>query len=55
VNPQDFRSSGPKFYVRPVSVNAETYAITKADLPLRSEVDEAENFGFGSTLSQDAW
>src|SRR5712691_662381 len=34
-------------------VNAETYAITKADLLLKGEGDEAENFGFGSTLSQD--
>src|ERR1043166_8835170 len=36
-------------------VNAETYAITKADLLLKGEGDEAENFGFGSTLSQDAF
>jgi type I restriction enzyme M protein len=36
-------------------VNAETYAITKADLLLKGEGDEAENFGFGSALSQDAF
>jgi type I restriction enzyme M protein len=36
-------------------VNAETYAITKADLLLKGEGDEVENFGFGSTLSQDAF
>ncbi len=36
-------------------VNAETYAITKADLLLKGEGDEAENFGFGSVLSQDAF
>src|SRR5437867_9666295 len=36
-------------------VNAETYAITKADLLLKGEGDEVENFGFGSTLSQDGF
>ncbi|MDQ2842382.1 MAG: type I restriction-modification system subunit M [Acidobacteriota bacterium] len=36
-------------------VNAETYAITKADLLLKGEGDEAENFHLGSTLSQDAF
>jgi len=36
-------------------VNAETYAITKADLLLKGEGDEAENFAFGSTLSQDGF
>jgi type I restriction enzyme M protein len=35
-------------------VNPETYAITKADLLLKGEGDEAENFHLGSTLSQDA-
>lgn len=34
-------------------VNAETYAITKADLLLKGEGDEAENFEHGSTLSVD--
>jgi type I restriction enzyme M protein len=34
-------------------VNPETYAITKADLLLKGEGDEAENFSLGSTLSDD--
>ena len=34
---------------------AETYAITKADLLLKGAGDEAENFAFGSTLSQDGF
>src|SRR5919106_4088185 len=34
-------------------VNPETYAITKADLLLKGEGDEAENFRLASTLSQD--
>lgn len=36
-------------------VNAETYAITKADLLLKGEGAEAENFHLGSTLSQDGF
>jgi type I restriction enzyme M protein len=36
-------------------VNPETYAITKADLLLKGEGAEAENFHLGSTLSQDAF
>lgn len=36
-------------------VNAETYAITKADLLLKGEGDEAENFHHGSTISDDAF
>jgi type I restriction enzyme M protein len=36
-------------------VNPETYAITKADLLLKGEGDEAENFHLGSTLSLDAF
>ena len=36
-------------------VNPETYAITKADLLLKGEGEEAENFHLGSTLSQDAY
>ena len=32
-------------------VNPETYAISKADLILKGEGDEANNIGFGSTLS----
>lgn len=36
-------------------VNPETYAITKADLLLKGEGEEAENFRFGSTLSQDGF
>jgi type I restriction enzyme M protein len=33
----------------------ETYAISKADLLLKGEGEEAENFKLGSTLSQDAF
>ena len=36
-------------------VNPETYAITKADLILKGEGEEAENFTNGSTLSQDGF
>ncbi len=36
-------------------VNAETYAINKADLLLKGEGEEAENFRHASTLSQDAF
>jgi type I restriction enzyme M protein len=36
-------------------VNAETYAITKADLLLKGEGSEAENFAYGSTLSSDGF
>ncbi len=36
-------------------VNPETYAITKADLLLKGEGDEAENFAHASTLSADGW
>ncbi len=36
-------------------VNAETYAITKADLLLKGQGEETENFHHGSTLSQDAF
>ena len=36
-------------------VNAETYAITKADLLLKGEGDEAENFVHGSTISADGF
>jgi type I restriction enzyme M protein len=36
-------------------VNPETYAITKADLLLKGEGEEAEHFHLGSTLSQDAF
>ncbi|MBX3387416.1 MAG: SAM-dependent DNA methyltransferase [Phycisphaeraceae bacterium] len=36
-------------------VNAETYAITKADLLLKGEGNEAENFRHGSTLSSDGF
>ena len=36
-------------------VNPETYAITKADLLLKGEGEEAENFTLGSTLSQDGF
>ena len=36
-------------------VNAETYAIAKADLLLKGEGEEAENFAHGSTLSSDAF
>jgi type I restriction enzyme M protein len=36
-------------------VQPETYAITKADLLIKGEGDEAENFAYGSTLSQDGF
>jgi type I restriction enzyme M protein len=36
-------------------VNPETYAITKADLLLKGEGAEAENFTLGSTLSHDGF
>ncbi|MDF1553867.1 MAG: class I SAM-dependent DNA methyltransferase [Deferrisomatales bacterium] len=36
-------------------VNPETYAITKADLLLKGEGEEAENFRLGSTLSVDGF
>lgn len=36
-------------------VNPETYAITKADLLLKGEGVEAENFTYGSTLSSDGF
>jgi type I restriction enzyme M protein len=36
-------------------VNPETYAITKADLLLKGEGAEAENFSLSSTLSQDGF
>jgi len=36
-------------------INPETYAITKADLLLKGEGDEAENMVYGSTLSADAF
>jgi type I restriction enzyme M protein len=36
-------------------INAETYAIAKADLLLKGEGDEAENMKCGSTLSADAF
>jgi type I restriction enzyme M protein len=36
-------------------VNAETFAITKADLILKGEGDEAENFEHGSTLATDGF
>ena len=34
-------------------INAETYAITRADMLLKGEGSEAENIAFGSTLSDD--
>ena len=36
-------------------VNSETYAISKADLILKGEGDEADNIRYGSTLSADAF
>jgi len=36
-------------------INAETYAICKADLLLKGEGDEADNIKFGSTLSNDSF
>src|SRR5262249_14459175 len=36
-------------------INAETYAISKADLLLKGEGEEADNLKFGSTLASDAF
>jgi len=36
-------------------INPETYAISKADLLLKGEGEEAENMKYGSTLSSDAF
>lgn len=36
-------------------VNPETYAISKADLLIKGEGEQAENMKFGSTLSSDAF
>ena len=36
-------------------MNPETFAISKADLILKGEGDEANNIGFGSTLAADAF
>lgn len=36
-------------------INPETYSITKSDLLLKGEGEEAENFIYGSTLSQDGF
>jgi len=36
-------------------INPETYSITKSDLLLKGEGEEAENFVYGSTLSQDGF
>src|SRR5215207_950483 len=36
-------------------INSETYAITKADLLLKGEGDEADNMRFGSTLANDGF
>ncbi|MGB8509880.1 MAG: class I SAM-dependent DNA methyltransferase [Pyrinomonadaceae bacterium] len=36
-------------------INGETYAISKADLLLKGEGEEAENMEYGSTLSSDAF
>jgi type I restriction enzyme M protein len=36
-------------------VNPETYAITKADLLLKGQGTEADNFSYGSTLSSDGF
>ena len=36
-------------------INAETYAICKADLLLKGEGDDVDNIKFGSTLSADAF
>lgn len=36
-------------------INPETYAITKADMLLKGDGEEAEHIAFGSTLSNDAF
>ncbi len=41
-------------YLYGQEVNSETYAISKADLILKGEGENAENIRFGSTLSADA-
>ena len=42
-------------YLYGQEVNSETYAISKADLILKGEGEDAENIKFGSTLSADAF
>jgi type I restriction enzyme M protein len=44
----------PSIHLFGQEINPETYAITKADLLLKGEGDEAENIFLGSTLSNDA-
>jgi type I restriction enzyme M protein len=44
----------PSIHLYGQEINPETYAITKADLLLKGEGDEAENIFLGSTLSNDA-
>ena len=43
----------PSIHLFGQEINPETYAITKADLLIKGEGDEAENIFLGSTLSQD--
>lgn len=49
------RRKDVKIHLYGQEVNAETYAISKADLLLKGEGDEADNFRHGSTLSQDGF
>lgn len=42
-------------YLYGQEVNPETYAIAKADLLIKGEGEEADNFKLGSTLSQDGF
>ena len=47
------KGKGVSVHLYGQEVNPETYAISKADLILKGEGDEANNIGFGSTLSND--
>ncbi|HTW92418.1 MAG TPA: class I SAM-dependent DNA methyltransferase [bacterium] len=45
----------PSIHLYGQEVEPETYAISKADLVLKGEGEEADNFVFGSTLSHDGF
>jgi type I restriction enzyme M protein len=45
----------PSIHLYGQEVEPETYAISKADLLLKGEGEEADNFAFGSTLSHDGF
>ena len=54
---QSFRDHGKdlSIHLYGQEINAETFAISKADLLLKGEGVEAENTNHGSTLSADAF